>query len=248
LKVYMIGAGPGDPDLLTVKAQRLIKDARICVYAGSLIAPAVLELIPASAEKHNSAQMDLEQILAVCADAEVRDIDVIRLHTGDPSIYGAINEQMDGLDRLGVDYEVVPGVSAFQAGAAALRRELTAPEATQTIVLTRVAGRTPVPEAEELDRLAGTGATLCLFLSVHKIAEIAEVLARHYGPESPAAVVYHASWPDERVFTGKVRDIAELTKAAGVTKTAMIFVGRSLARGGSKSKLYDSGFSHEFRS
>ncbi|MFH0822812.1 MAG: cobalt-precorrin-4/precorrin-4 C(11)-methyltransferase, partial [Pseudomonadota bacterium] len=181
MKVYFVGAGPGDPDLLTVKARRILETCRICVYAGSLVSPEVLACLSPSAETHDSAGLDLVETTAIARDAQRRDLDVVRLHSGDPSIFGAIREQMNELDRFGIDYEVVPGVSSFQAAAAALKVELTAPEHAQTVILTRTAGRTPVPEAQKLDELAKTGATLCIFLSITGVTEIAEVLGHHYG-------------------------------------------------------------------
>ncbi len=247
MKVYFVGAGPGDADLLTVKADRLLRDCRICIYAGSLINPQVLDLLPPDAERHDSASLDLEQIAALFRDAQVRDIDVVRLHSGDPSIYGAIREQMNELDRYGIDYEVVPGVSSFQAAAAALRTELTAPEVAQTVILTRASGRTPVPDSQELESLARTGSTLCVFLSAHKIEELANKLAKHYGEDCPAAVIYRVSWPDQHIIQGTLSDIAEKTAAAGIKKTAIVIVGHALARDIPASKLYDPAFSHEYR-
>ena len=247
MKVYFVGAGPGDPDLLTRKAERLLRACRFCIYAGSLVSPEVLALLPADAEKHDSAALSLRETTALCVAARERGVDVVRLHSGDPSIYGAIREQMDELDKAGIEYEVVPGVSSFQAAAAALRTELTAPEIAQTIILSRVADRTPVPPEQELEKLAQTHATLCLFLSVHKIAAIARTLAAHYGSDCPAAVVYRASWPDQRIIAGTLADIAARVKDAGVRKTALILVGRALERGLPASKLYDARFSHGFR-
>jgi precorrin-4/cobalt-precorrin-4 C11-methyltransferase len=247
MKVYFVGAGPGDPDLLTVKAGRMLRECRICIYAGSLVSPGVLALLPPEAETHDSATLNLDEISALFRDARKRDIDVVRLHSGDPSIYGAIGEQMQELDRLGVDYEVVPGVSSFQAAAAALRCELTAPEISQTITLTRTSGRTPLPEEQELDALAKTRATLCIFLSAHKTKAAAETLARHYGGDCPAAVVYRASWPDQQIIRGTLADIAETVAAAGIKKTAMIIVGRALSGAAPASKLYDPGFVHGYR-
>jgi len=247
MKVYFVGAGPGDPELLTVKAARLLKKCRICVYAGSLVSPGVIDLLPQAAEKHDSAKLSLEEIVDVFKDARERDLDVVRLHSGDPSIYGAIREQMNELDALGIDYEVVPGVSSFQASAAVLNAELTAPEVAQTIILTRAPGRTPVPEEQELERLARTRSTLCIFLSADKVQEIAELLSKHYGENCPAALVYRATWPDEKVIIGVLGDIAEKTLAAGVKKTAIILVGHALGRKIPASKLYDASFSHEFR-
>lgn len=247
MKVLFVGAGPGDPELLTVKAWRLLQHCRCCVYAGSLVSPKVLELLPAEAEKHDSAAMDLEQIIAVFRDAHERDIDVIRLHTGDPSIYGAIGEQMTELDKLGIEYEVVPGVSSFQAAAAALKADLTAPEVSQTIMLTRAAGRTPVPESQELEQLARTRATLCLFLSVAGIAELCRVLQPHYGSDCPAAVVYRASWPEQEIVRGTLEDIALKVQEKSIKKTAMIIVGRALSRNLPNSQLYSSRFTHGYR-
>ena len=248
MKVYFVGAGPGDPELLTVKARRLLERARLCIYAGSLIAPAILELLPPQAERHDSAGLDLPQIIALFQRAAQENIDVVRLHTGEPAIYGAIGEQMDALDRLAIDYEVVPGISAFQAAAATLRTELTAPEVAQTVILTRTPGRTPMPPAEDLARLAQSRATLCLFLSTDKAAELAAMLAAHYGAECPAAVVYHASWPDEIVIRGTLADVGAKIAAAGITRTALFLVGYALARpAGSASKLYAPSFSHGYR-
>jgi precorrin-4/cobalt-precorrin-4 C11-methyltransferase len=247
MRVYFVGAGPGDPELLTVKAQRLLKESKICIYAGSLVSPQVLALLPKDAETHDSARLDLEQITALFRDARARGIDVVRLHTGDPSIYGAIGEQMNELDKLGIQYEVVPGVSSFQAAAAALKTELTAPEIAQTIILTRTAGRTPMPSEQDLDALAKTHSTLCIFLSVHGLAEVAATLANHYGKDCSAAVVYKASWPDEVIVRGTLADIAKKTEAAGIKKTAMIVVSRALSRNITVSKLYDPSFTHEFR-
>nr|WP_320132670.1 precorrin-4 C(11)-methyltransferase [uncultured Holophaga sp.] len=245
MKVWFVGAGPGDPELMTVKAQRLLQGAKVCVYAGSLVNPQVLEHLPADCERHDSAAMNLEQTTAVCADARKRGIDVIRLHSGDPSIYGAIREQMDELDALGIEYSVVPGVSAFQASAAALCAELTVPELSQTIVLSRTKGRTPMPEWQDLPQLAALRASLCLYLSAHKIAEVAAELIPFYGADCPAAVVHKASWPDEKVYKGTLATIGELTE--GVNMTALILVGPALARGHAKSKLYDATFAHGFR-
>lgn len=245
MKMIFVGAGPGDPDLLTVKARRLLESARCCIYAGSLVAPEVIGLLPPDCGKHDSAGMTLEQILDVARECAAEDIDVIRLHTGDPSLYGAINEQMRALDAHGIDYEIVPGVSSFQAAAAALRTELTAPEIAQTVILTRTSGRTPLPPEQELKHLAPTKATLCLFLSTQKLAEVCYTLRPHYGDDCPAALVYHASWPDQKVFRGTLSNLPEKTK--GLTRTAMIVVGRALAREGADSKLYDGAFTHGYR-
>lgn len=247
MKVYFIGAGPGDPELLTLKAKRLLSTCPICIYAGSLINPAVLDHLPADAERYDSALMNLDEISVMFEDAQQRGLDVVRLHSGDPSIYGATREQMNELDRFGIGYEVVPGVSSFQAAAAALCTELTAPEISQTIILTRTAGRTPMPEDQDLLKLAKSNATLCIFLSAHKIGEVAMTLTEPYGSQCPVAVVYHASWPDQLVLRGTLADIGAQADSAGITKTAMIVVGWALSRDIPVSKLYDSGFTHEYR-
>jgi precorrin-4/cobalt-precorrin-4 C11-methyltransferase len=245
--VHFVGAGPGDPELLTRKAERLLKNCRICVYAGSLVSPAVLTLIPAEAERHDSAGLSHEEVVSIYREAQARGIEVVRLHSGDPSIYGATREQMNALDALGIPYDVCPGVSAFQAAAATLKTELTAPEVSQTIVLTRTAGRTPLPVEQELDRIARTHATLCLFLSIGKLREVAATLAGHYGADCPAAVVHRASWPDEKVIRGTLADIAGKTEPEKIRATALIVVGRALARDIPASKLYDAAFTHGFR-
>jgi precorrin-4/cobalt-precorrin-4 C11-methyltransferase len=248
MKVYFVGAGPGDPELLTVKGRRLLESARCCIYAGSLISPRIIGLLGPAAQRHDSARMDLKQIVAVIREAQGKDIDVVRLHTGEPAIYGAIGEQMDALDRLGIGYEVVPGISSFQAAAAALKTELTAPEIAQTIILTRTPGRTPMPRREQLSGLAASGATLCIFLSSDRIAELAAQLAPHYGADCPAAAVYHASWEDQKIVRGTVGDIAGRMGQEGITRTAIVVVGHALARPLSHaSKLYDRAFGHGYR-
>jgi precorrin-4/cobalt-precorrin-4 C11-methyltransferase len=247
MRVIFVGAGPGDPELLTLRAARLLQSCRCCIYAGSLISPEVLALLPATATTYDSAGMTLEQVVQVYKQACEADMDVVRLHSGDPSIYGAIREQMRELDSLGIAYQVVPGVSAFQAAAAALRTELTAPEISQTIILTRAAGRTPVPPAQELRRLAATHATLCLFLSVQKLEELAQTLTAEYGSECPVAAVYRASWPDEKIIRGTLETIAAQVAAEGIGRTALIVVGQALDRSGPASRLYDAGFSHGYR-
>jgi len=245
MKVIFLGAGPGDPELITVKGDRLLRSASICIYAGSLVNPQVVDLLPDNAEKHDSAAMSLDEMRDVFKNAKERDVDVVRLHSGDPSIYGAIQEQMNDLDRLGIEYDIVPGVSSFQASAAALKTELTAPEVSQTIILTRTPGRTPMPE--DLGKLAESGGTLCIFLSIHKIGETAEQLSKYYGKDCPAGVVFRASWPDQKVIRGTLSDIAEKTTSAGITRTGMIVVGQALGRENPVSKLYDSGFTHGYR-
>lgn len=247
MNVTFLGAGPGDPELLTVKAHRILQHCQCCIYAGSLISPEVIDLIPSTAAKYNSAHMTLAETIAVMQEFTTNNIPVIRLHTGDPSIYGAIGEQMAELERLRIPYQVVPGVSSFQAAAAAVKTELTAPELAQSIILTRVSGRTPVPAGQEIEDLAKTGSTLCLFLSIHRIAEIAAIIANHHGADCPMAVVFHASWPDEIVIRGTATTIAEQVQANSIHKTAIILAGRALTWNGIVSKLYDPSFSHGYR-
>lgn len=248
MKVIFVGAGPGDPELMTIKARRLVESCSVLIYAGSLVSDEVLNLTPESAQKHDSAKMSLDDIMEVIRDAKDKNLDVVRLHSGDPSIYGAIREQIIELDKLGVEYEVVPGVSSFQASAAALCAELTAPEISQTITLTRAAGRTPVPDEQSLEALGKTRATLCVFLSVDKLGDVARKLEPSYGEQCPVAVVYRASWPDQRIFRGTLADIADTVRSAGVKKTAMIIVGWALdADNATVSRLYAKEFSHEYR-
>ncbi len=245
--VVFLGAGPGDPELLTLKGRRLLDDADLVVYAGSLVNPALLEGIGAVC--HDSAALDLEAIMPLLADGYRRGLRTVRLHTGDPAVYGAIREQMQWLDARAIPYEVVPGVSSVFAAAAALRTELTVPEVTQTVILTRQAGRTPVPERESLVRLAAAQATMCIFLSVALIERVvADLLAGGYPVGTPIAVVERASWPDERIVRGSLADIAARVAASGIRKTAMIVVGPALSADSRiASRLYDAAFSHEYR-
>ena len=248
MKVIFVGAGPGNPDYLTIKARRVLENCKIIVYAGSLVSPGVMALVPEKVKRYDSAAMDLEEIIAVCLDAQKKDIDVVRLHSGDPSIYGATREQMNELDRHGIPYEVIPGVSAFQAAAAALSTELTAPEVSQTIILTRTSGRTPLPKEQELAELARSKATLCIYLSGKNVDKTALTLVPYYGPDCPAAVIYHVSWPDEKIVRGTLADIAAKVKKADLGQTSIIIVGQALSRDIPVSKLYDAGFTHGFRS
>lgn len=247
MKVYFLGAGPGDPDLLTVKAHHLLENCKLCIYAGSLVSPEIIALINSDAKKYDSANMSLDQTTEVIQQASEDGIDVIRLHTGDPSIYGAISEQMNRLDDLKIEYEVIPGVSSFQAAAAALNVELTCPEVSQTVILSRTSGRTPMPEHQDIETLAKSRSTLCLFLSIHKIGEVAKQLEKYYGHNCPAAVVYHASWPDQIVIKATIKDIAGKIKNSGITKTAMVIIGHALDKPDTESKLYDSQFTHGYR-
>lgn len=245
--VVFLGAGPGDPELITLKGRRLLDQADLVVYAGSLVNAALLDGI--SAACHDSASMDLEEIMRLLAHGYQSNQRVVRLHTGDPSIYGAIREQMQWLDQQAIPYEVVPGVSSAFAAAAALKKELTVPEITQTVIFTRQAGRTPVPEPESLRNLARAQATMCIFLSVSMIDRVVDDLtAGGYPAATPVAVVERASWPDQQILRGTLADIADTVRKSQVKKTAMIVVGPALAEESRiASKLYDAGFSHEYR-
>ncbi|NLX19323.1 MAG: precorrin-4 C(11)-methyltransferase [Desulfobulbus sp.] len=245
--VVFLGAGPGDPELITLKGRRLLDTADIVVYAGSLVNPELLNGIKAVC--HDSAALDLKEIMGLLVDGYAAGLRVVRLHTGDPSIYGAIREQMQWLDRMQIPYEVVPGVSSAFAAAAALKKELTVPEITQTVILTRQAGRTPVPERESLHRLAQAQATMCIFLSVSMIRSVVEELTLGgYPLHTPVAVVERASWPDEQILHGTLADIAGQVEGSNIKKTAMIVVGPALADGiTTASKLYAHNFSHEYR-
>lgn len=247
VKVYFVGAGPGDPELITVKGRNLLTRAGLIIYAGSLVNPALLELARPEARCFNSAGMTLEEMLELMVEAVGRGELAVRLHTGEPSLYGAIQEQMDGLALRGVPFEVVPGVSSFAAAAAAVKREFTLPGVSQTLVLTRHEGRTPVPAGQELASLAAHRASLCLFLSAHSLDAAAAELAKGYGPATPAALVYKASWPEEKVIRGTLGDIAGQSAAAGIDRTALLLVGDFLDTPYQRSCLYDPSFEHGFR-
>jgi precorrin-4/cobalt-precorrin-4 C11-methyltransferase len=235
--IHFIGAGPGAPDLLTVRAKQLIDTCRVCLYAGSLVPP---EVLPATARLVDTQHLDLDQIVAEMQAAHEQDLDVARLHSGDLSIYSAAAEQMRRLDTLAIPWDVTPGVPAFAAAAASLGRELTLPGVTQTVILTRHARRaTPMPPGEELAGLAAHGATLVIHLGAQAITEIADTLTPHYGRDCPAAVVARASWPDELVLRGTLATIATAVQNAGVRRTATIIVGPALATEGFRdSHLY----------
>lgn len=246
--VFFIGAGPGDPELLTIKAAKTIKKADVIIYAGSLVNREVLRFAKRGAKIYDSAKMNLEQITKIIKDAHTANKIVSRLHTGDPSIYGAIQEQTEFCQKYGIGYEVIPGVSSFCAASASLKQELTLPNISQTVILTRASGRTEVPEKEDLARLAKIKATLVIFLSVDKIGGAVKKLLSGYDKNTPAAVIYRASWPDEKIISGTLADITVKVKKSGIKKQALIFVGEVLAKSGfKKSRLYDKAFSHGFR-
>lgn len=238
--VHFIGAGPGAPDLLTLRAQRLIAESPVCLYAGALVPPEILAHAPAGARVVDTQDLTLAQIIGELAAAHARGQDVARLHSGDVSIYSACAEQMRRLDALGIPWDVTPGVPAFAAAAAALRRELTIPEVAQTVILTRHGRRaSAMPPGEELGALAAHGATLIVHLGAQAIGEIAATLSAHYGDDCPAAVVARASWPDELVLRGTLATIAAAVEQAGVRRTATILVGPALAAEGFRdSHLY----------
>ncbi len=250
--VHFIGAGPGDAELITLKGARLLGEADVVVYAGSLVDRELVRTHAPDAAVFDSAGMTLEETTAILAGAVADGKRVVRLHTGDPAIYGAIQEQMAALDELGIAYEIVPGVTSALAAAAVLRQELTLPEVSQTVILTRIEGKTPVPERERLAGIARIGATLVIYLSAAMIDRVvAELLTGAYTPASPAAVVCRASWPDEQVVEGTLADIAEKARAAGIGRQALIIVGDVLKarREGLKARslLYDKEFSHGYR-
>jgi len=248
VKVYLIGAGPGDPELLTVKAQRIIRQAPVIIYAGSLVNPRILEGCQAEAQIHDSSRLHLEQVFALYHQAFLENHDVARIHSGDPSLYGAIGEQMTWLAKRGIEYEVIPGVSSFCAAAAALQKELTVPGISQTVILTRLRGRTPVPAREEFVKLAKHQATMVIFLSVHQIERlVSQLLEGGYSPQTPAAVVVRASWPDEQKILTTIGELIWRVTQAGIRKTALIIVGPALVPGKNHSLLYDPEFSHEYR-
>ncbi|MGE9874979.1 precorrin-4 C(11)-methyltransferase [Hornefia butyriciproducens] len=244
--IYFIGAGPGAEDLITVRGARLLEEADVIIYAGSLVNPALLKRAKPECEIYDSAGMTLEQVISVMNSS--RDRCVVRLHTGDPCIYGAIREQMDRLEELGIKYSYVPGVSSFIGAASALNAEYTLPDVSQTVILTRMAGRTPVPEKEEISSLAQHGATMVVFLTSTMLEELSRRLIEGgYAPDSPAAIVYKATWPDQKVIRTTVENIPRAAEENGIHKMALILVGGFLGDRYERSRLYDPGFSHQFR-
>lgn len=245
--VYFIGAGPGAADLITVRGRDILERAEVVIYAGSLVSKEHLEYCRPDAKIYNSAGMTLEDVMEVMTMEEQMGKTVVRLHTGDPSIYGAIREQMVELDRVGIQYEVIPGVSSFTGAAAAINREFTLPGVTQTVILTRVEGRTPVPETEDLEKLASIGASMAIFLSVSMIDKVVEKLKKGYKKNVAIAVVERATWDDQRIIMGHLDDIAQKVKDNNITKCAQILVGDFIDSDFEKSLLYDKSFSHMFR-
>ncbi len=248
MTVYFIGAGPGAPDLLTLRGRALIEGCPVCLYAGSLVPPEVVACAPAGAAVIDTAPLHLDEIIGRMAAAHAAGQDVARVHSGDPSLYGAIAEQMRRLDELGIPYEVVPGVSSFTAAAAALKMELTPAGANQTVILTRAPGRTGLPENEALAELARHRTGLVLFLSAAQVPTVVETLAPHYGPDAPVVVAYRVSWPDQMLLRCTLATLAAEMKAAEIRLTALILVGPMLEPDRARdSRLYDPTYSHRFR-
>lgn len=250
--VHFVGAGPGDPELITVKGKRLLLEADRIIYAGSLVPPSLIEERKTTASVFDSAPLSLEETHRLIVEGFRLDERVVRLHTGDPSLYGAIREQMELLDIEGIPYEVVPGVSAVFAAAASLKRELTVPGLSQTLILTRLGGRTPVPEKENLASLAAHEATLAIYLSVHQIVKVIEDLSTAYPPETPVTIAYRVGWPEETILRGTLADIAEKVAGAHIHRQALILVGKALGDAeetvSARSRLYDKAFDHGYRS
>jgi precorrin-4/cobalt-precorrin-4 C11-methyltransferase len=251
MTVHFIGAGPGAPDLITVRGLRLVERCPVCLYAGSLVPREIVAAAPPDADIVDTAPLTLDEIVSHLAAAHEQGLDVARLHSGDPSLYGAIAEQMRRLAALGIPYDITPGVPSFAAAAAALGCELTLPEVAQTVILTRTATRSsPMPEGEALEQFAATGATLAIHLSITNLAAIVRALTPYYGADCPAVVAHRVSWPDERLIRATLATIREQVKAAAITRTALVLVGPALAgasAAASESRLYAPGHYHLLR-
>ena len=247
--VHFVGAGPGAPDLITLRGAELLKTADVIIYAGSLVNPALLAMAKEGCVIHNSAEMTLEQVLEVMKETEAAGKTTVRLHTGDPCIYGAIREQMDALDELQIAYDDTPGVSSFCGAAAALNAEYTLPSVSQTVIITRMAGRTPVPEAERVSALASHGASMALFLSAGMLEDLQKELLKGgvYTEDTPVALVYKATWPEQKTVRCTLGTLPQKGKENGIWKTALVLVGNFLDTAYERSKLYDPDFTTEFR-
>lgn len=246
-KVFFIGAGPGDPDLITVKGKKILDSADVIIYAGSLVNKEILNSRKPDSLVYDSATMNLEEIIGIIKKNVLEGKIVARVHTGDPSIYGAIKEQMDLLEEDGIEYEVIPGVSSFVAAAAVLKKEFTLPNVSQTVICTRISGRTEVPEKEDLEKLSSHRTSMAIFLSVPMIEDVVKKLLKNYAITTPVAVVYKATWKDQKILEGTLGNIVDIVKKDGIKKTAIILVGDFLSSDYEKSKLYDKSFSHEYR-
>lgn len=248
-KVIFVGAGPGDPELITVKGKRMLEEADIVIYAGSLVNPELLDYCTEDCEIYNSAHMDLYEIIDVMRDGIESGKRVVRLHTGDMSIYGSIREQVEELSRLGIGYECVAGVSSFLGAASSLGIEYTVPEISQSLIITRLEGRTPVPAKEALSGLAAHSASMVIFLSVGMIDRVVDELLKSggYNENTPIAVIYKATWPEEKIIRSTIGEISEEVRAVGINKTALIMVGDFLGSDYNNSKLYAPDFETEYR-
>lgn len=246
--VYIVGAGSGAADLITLRGMRQLEQADVVIYAGSLVNPELLSYTSPHCKRYNSAKMTLEEVLAVIEEAHRAGKTVVRLHTGDPCLYGAIREQMDALDERGIPWEITPGVSSFCGAAAALGAEYTLPGVSQTVIITRMAGRTPVPQRESIASLAAHGSTMVVFLSAGLLEGLQrELLAGGYRPDTPAAIVYKATWPEEKVFHCQVNTLAQTAQENGIDRTALIVVGDILGEGYDRSFLYHPDFTTGYR-
>ena len=246
--IHFVGAGSGAPDLITVRGQKLLQEADVIIYAGSLVNPALLDVKKADCAVYNSAHMTLEEVLDVMREAEAAGKTTVRLHTGDPCLYGAIREQMDALKKMDIAYDICPGVSAFCGAAAALELEYTLPGVSQTVIISRTAGRTPVPEKESIPKLAAHQATMVLFLSTGHLPKLqAELMEGGYPEDTPAAICYKATWPEEKRFYCTVGTLAETAAKANITSTALIVVGNIIGQQYDRSLLYDPSFTTAFR-
>ena len=247
-KVWFIGAGPGAPDLLTIRGAKLIADADVVVWARSLVHEGVLEYACPNAEIIESTTIPLEGVLELYERAVREDLEIARIHSGDPSLWGAVLEQVESCEELGLDWEIVPGVSSLGAAAAAIGRELTVPEVAQSVILTRRASRTPMPNNEDIKAFAAHGTTMAIFLSAARPRLLQEeLLEGGYAPDTPCAVVYRASWPDEQLIECRLRELGDRIREAGFTRHALVLVGPGLEAGGTRSHLYSPAFSHSFR-
>lgn len=246
--VYFLGAGPGDVDLITVKGRRLLEAADVVIYAGSLVWDEHLKFCKEGCEFHNSASMTLEEVIEVMEKSQMQGKSIVRLHTGDPSIYGAIREQMDCLLDKGIAYEVIPGVSSFTASCAAIKREFTLPDVSQTVIITRLEGKTPVPKDEDLELLAAHKCSMAIFLSVQDIERVVEKLQKGYQRKDvPVAVVYKATWPEQKIIYGTLENIAERVKGENISSFSQILVGDFIEGAYERSLLYHPEFAHGFR-
>lgn len=246
--VHFVGAGCGAADLITVRGARLLSEADVIIYAGSLVNPELLKYAKADCEIHDSAYLTLEQVIEIIKEAEARRKTTVRMHTGDSSIYGAVREQFDELEKLNISYDVCPGVSAFCGAAASLKAEYTLPDVSQTVIISRMEGRTPMPEREQIRALAAHQSTMVLFLSTSLLDGLqAELIEGGYAPDTPAAIVYKASWPEEKIYRCRISDLARTAKEHAITKTALIVVGRFLDDAYARSRLYAPDFATGFR-